>query len=112
MAQSPRRIADKARPVDLVIAPVEEMQAPQELANAPKWGITDPPADWDAPVTSTPVADVRAALSLQPLVRLATLAQRMAERYLAGKSGLALENDAREVRALWNELPDEIRVLL
>jgi hypothetical protein len=67
---------------------------------------------WDAPTTATPQEDVRAAMSLQPLLRLATLAQRMAERYLAGKSGLAQENDAREARILWNELPDDIREML
>lgn len=54
----------------------------------------------------------QSAPSITPLLRLATLAQRMAERYLAGKSGLALENDAREVRNLWDTLPDEIRTLL
>lgn len=63
-----------------------------------------------APATSTP--EVRAAMSLQPLLRIATLAQRMAERYVSGKHGLAIENAAHEVLHLWDALPDEIRVLL
>jgi len=67
---------------------------------------------WDAPITATPQEDVRAAMSLQPLLRIATLAQRMAERYVSGKHGLAIENAANEVLHLWDELPSEIREML
>jgi hypothetical protein len=49
---------------------------------------------------------------LTPLLRIATLAQRMAERYVSGKHGLAIENAAKEVLHLWDELPSELREML
>ncbi len=67
---------------------------------------------WDAPTTATPLEDVRAVMSLQPLLRIATLAHQIAERYVSGKHGLAIENAANEVLHLWDELPAEIRELL
>ena len=67
---------------------------------------------WDAPTTTTPLEDVRATMSLQPLLRIAALGQRMAERYMSGKHGLAIENTAKELLSLWDELPDEMRETL
>ncbi len=46
------------------------------------------------------------------VLRLLALAQRMADRCVRGKFGLALENDARATLELWDELPSEIRELL
>ncbi len=57
--------------------------------------------------------DAPAAPAPDPTVlRLLTLAQRMADRCVRGKFGLALENDARAALELWEELPSEIRELL
>jgi hypothetical protein len=52
------------------------------------------------------------APDLTALLRIATLARQIAERYVSGKHGLAIENASREVLHLWDELPDEIRELL
>ncbi len=46
------------------------------------------------------------------VIRILTLARQIAERYVSGKHGLAIENAANEVLYLWDELPDEIRVML
>jgi hypothetical protein len=43
------------------------------------------------------------------LLRLAVLAQRMADRCVRGKYGLALENDARAALDLWDTLPEELK---
>jgi len=52
------------------------------------------------------------APDLTRLIGIVTIAQRMAARYLAGRTGLAMERDAREIEELSNELPDDVRVLL
>lgn len=46
------------------------------------------------------------------VLRILALARQIAERYVSGKHGLAIENASNEVLHLWDELPDEIRVML
>jgi hypothetical protein len=68
-------------------------------------GRTVPPV---APVVAQP----KPAPDLTALLRIATLAHNIAERYVSGKHGLAIENASNEVLHLWDSLPDEIRRLL
>ena len=52
-------------------------------------------------------------VTIHPIVvHILHLADRVATKYLAGKSGLALENDARAIKEAMDSLPDEVRILL
>jgi len=59
-----------------------------------------------------PAPPEKLAPDLTPLLRIATLAQQIAARYVSGRHGLMIENASREVLYLYDELPEEIRMLL